>query len=928
MCFRLQQGGGSRWFVWARRFAAIWASFLALSSRADVAPFPLLAGPDAMCISAGEITNSGALFIYQAADLGSLSTNPALFFQTNTPLAGDLFLPVQPGGGEVAQEFFFAASFPGRLASEFGDVEDVAPPSPPGMVLFVSGLPAVLVSNQNYTVDFFVTDPAGNLLTNLSGQAQILVVSGLDGAIHPDATLSPASVFALSQGQGQAEFSIQSITSLAGYTLGIGAVSGGAALGELAPALNLLTNTVESLRGNGVDTNTSWSCPLLSSYQIAGTFGEWRGTQNADVHEGLDLAAGGSNAVVASRGGVVSSLGVQTGQGAWVVLDHGDGWFSRYWHLDSNGVGVVPGQIVARGAVLATGLYAGPGWPGELHFEIRQGNGQAQWGAPLPGVAQDPLQTPGIFTPPAETGSPQLAVFGVTQQHPAQSPFLQAPPDSNLSGGPVYIFAQFVDDETNLSGGDYPLGLRAMSFQASGMTQPETIQPSNDVAINLQRIPGAGRQMGFAKYGPLDAADPDRQNWYRYWWAWDTSSYATNPVGPETIVLTGESYAGICVTNTLLFGPEVRDNVWVPLGGNDYTATIIAHLGSSSNGISLAQPDQYALQVLNGDGTPVPGVVWDGALPGNLTRVFDTDLDSETFTFHLPASPVVTNMILRVSSLMSTNLRHEVTRVPAMIPISPGVFVMGSPNTEDGRMPDEGPQTRVTFTYAFEISKFLVTQEQYMAVMGPTNTSYFQYSNSQNFPVEEAAWTDATNYCGQLTVLEQNAGRLATNWSYRLPTEAEWEYCCRAGTTTPFCYGPNLLSGMANFNGGVEYEASAPSDPPWPPGSVVITNGIWLHETCAVGSYAPNAWGLYDTVGNVSEWCQDWYADNYPGGSVTNWQGPAAPDPEAPYRIKRGGAWSDYGWVCRSAARSEDIPDEGYGDNSTGFRIVLAPNQL
>ena len=248
------------------------------------------------------------------------------------------------------------------------------------------------------------------------------------------------------------------------------------------------------------------------------------------------------------------------------------------------------------------------------------------------------------------------------------------------------------------------------------------------------------------------------------------------------------------------------------------------------------------------------------------------------------------------------------------------------PIPEEGRKTDEGPQTTVTFTYAFKISKFLVTQEQYMAVMGNINSSYFQFTDSQDYPVEEVAWTDATNYCGILTTIEQNAGRLPTNWSYRLPTEAEWEYCCRAGTTTPFYYGSNLLSGMANFNGGVEYVATAPYLQGWPPGTVLLTNGIWLHQTCAVGSYAPDAWGLYDTVANVDEWCLDWYAINYPGGSVTNWQGPASPDPNAPYRVKRGGAWSSYGWNCRSAARAENYPDDNGADNSTGFRIVLAPN--
>ncbi|MGD1084439.1 MAG: SUMF1/EgtB/PvdO family nonheme iron enzyme [Verrucomicrobiota bacterium] len=899
------------------------ASFLALSGSAQTAPFPLLIGTNSIYFSAREITNSGALFFYQAADLASLSTNPALFFQTNTPLAGDLSLPVGPGAGGPAQDFFFAAAFPGRLAGQFGDAECVPPPSPPGMALFVSGLSAVLATSQVYTVDFFVTDPAGNLLTNLAGPVQILVLRASDGTVDPDVALSPTNVVVLTDGQAQAQFSIQSLSSLAGDTVGIGPVDGGPAIGELLPELAslsypttalVLSNALEGLRG--IDPITSWRCPIPSNYQIAGTFGEWRGTGNWDVHEGLDLAAAASNSVVASRGGVVSASGVQPGEGAWVVLDHGDGWFSRYLHLDSNSVAVLPGQVVTNGAVLAANLYAAVGWQSELHFEIRT-NPSAQWGVPLPGIAQDPLQTPGIFAPPAETGSPQLVGFGVSHQPPGQYPFLKSPPNPNLSGGLLYLFTQFVDDETNLSGSDYPLGLRSMTFQAAGMPQPVTIQPSNDVEISVLRIPGA-TNLGFAMYGPLDAANPDRQDWYRYWWAWDTSSCATNPVGPQSLVFTGQSYDGATVTNSLSFGPEVQ-NAWIPLGSNTFDATIVAHLGAAGNGTSLSQPDQYQLQVLNADGTPVPGVVWDGAQQGNLTSVFETNLDSEVFTFHLPPGSDVTNMTLSVSSLMSTNLRHEVSWAPEMVEIPAGRFVMGSPSSEEGRNYDEGPQTTVTFTYSFQISKYLVTQDQYLAVTGQ-NPSYFDYiPNNQTCPVEYVAWTDATNFCALLTAIEQSAGRLAANWSYRLPTEAEWEYACRAGTTTPFCYGSNLLSGMANFFGFYEYEASAP----WP-GTVYDPNGIWLYETCPVGAYAPNAWGLYDTVGNVAEWCQDWFANSLPGGSVTNWQGPPASDPRDPYRIKRGGSWGSPAADCRSASRGQDYPDEY--DNTTGFRVVLAPN--
>jgi sulfatase modifying factor 1 len=147
---------------------------------------------------------------------------------------------------------------------------------------------------------------------------------------------------------------------------------------------------------------------------------------------------------------------------------------------------------------------------------------------------------------------------------------------------------------------------------------------------------------------------------------------------------------------------------------------------------------------------------------------------------------------------------------------------------------------------------------------------------------------------------------------YRLPTESEWEYADRAGTTTAFYLGSGLQSGQANFDGQHEYDASV--------GTINNPSGIYLQQTTAVGSYAANAWGLYDMIGNVEEWCQDWYGA-YPGGSVTDPQGAVT----GSYRVIRGGYWNNYGRYCRSAYRYYNNPDAR--SRYLGFRVVLAPGQ-
>lgn len=236
---------------------------------------------------------------------------------------------------------------------------------------------------------------------------------------------------------------------------------------------------------------------------------------------------------------------------------------------------------------------------------------------------------------------------------------------------------------------------------------------------------------------------------------------------------------------------------------------------------------------------------------------------------------------------------------PSLVWINPGTFLMGSPTNEADRFIDEGPQTRVTLTYGFWMSQYETTQIEYQAIMG-TNPSDF--IGDANRPVETVSWNNATNYCARLTDHERLAGRLPLGYAYRLPTEAEWEYAARAGTTTRFSYGDD--PGYTNLGAYAWYGTNS------------------SNQTHPVGQKQPNPWGLFDMYGNVEEWCLDW-PDGYPGGSVTNTTtGPSL----VGFRLTRGGFYRARGGQCRSASRLSG-PEAGDVLNIFGFRVVLAPIQ-
>lgn len=229
--------------------------------------------------------------------------------------------------------------------------------------------------------------------------------------------------------------------------------------------------------------------------------------------------------------------------------------------------------------------------------------------------------------------------------------------------------------------------------------------------------------------------------------------------------------------------------------------------------------------------------------------------------------------------------------------IPKGSFLMGSPDTEKSREPDEGPQWQVTITNDFWIGKYEVTQEEFEKVVGK-NPSYFK--DCPRCPVEQVTWNDAKEFIVKLNELD-------TVYKYRLPSEAEWEYVARAGTKTAFAFGDTLSSEQANFDGSFPYGN--------------VATGNYLQKTAEVGNYQPNAWGIYDMHGNVWEWVEDIYNRDYRGLKDDGSPNLIVGDEDS--RILRGGSWVLNGWSLRSAVRNRSLPTAYFIDY--GFRVVAEP---
>jgi formylglycine-generating enzyme required for sulfatase activity len=324
----------------------------------------------------------------------------------------------------------------------------------------------------------------------------------------------------------------------------------------------------------------------------------------------------------------------------------------------------------------------------------------------------------------------------------------------------------------------------------------------------------------------------------------------------------------------------------------------------NNNQQTLVKPSRRKfIQTVGWMGAGLGVTVTVGKLITDTSREQSTspkELSLQTFNFEtvtVDAKGTITNRRNGEAKYFVEDLGNGVTL--EMVQIPGGTFKMGSPQGEVGRNANENPQHQVTVPRFF-MGRYEVTQAQYQAIMG-TNPAYFK---GEKLPVETVSWNDAVEFCQKLS---QKTGR-----TYRLPSEAEWEYACRAGTTTPFSFGETITPDLVNYDGTSTY-ASAPK-------------GQNRQKTTPVGSFPPNPFGLYDMHGNVWELCQDHYHDNYNGAPT---DGRAWVSDNTNFRLLRGGCWGDYPKICRSASRYNYGREErAYVPQVIGFRVVCAVGSI
>jgi uncharacterized protein (TIGR02996 family) len=334
----------------------------------------------------------------------------------------------------------------------------------------------------------------------------------------------------------------------------------------------------------------------------------------------------------------------------------------------------------------------------------------------------------------------------------------------------------------------------------------------------------------------------------------------------------------------LCSSPCLRHLACLDLANNRLTDRALDHLANSPHLGRLT-----ALDVRNNRLTAAGvAALLDSSLGGRLRRL-------EVHGNDLGASVLLALERRYPQPRVVNSAGMTLTLIPA------GTFLMGTPDAEVNRFPDERPLHAVTLTRPFYLGVYPVTQRQYLAVMGGSNPSTFDPGNggSLDHPVDNVTWASAWRFCRWLNARpeERKLGHV-----YRLPTEAEWEHACRAGTRTPFWFGESISSWQANFDSRSPY--GGPEE------------ATYRGSTSRVGLFDANPFGLYDVHGNVWEWCQDWYASSYAEGGK-NPQGPVRGD----HKVMRGGSWDSTGLGCRSGHRGMSVYPSRASTN--GLRVAM-----
>ncbi|MDA9962795.1 SUMF1/EgtB/PvdO family nonheme iron enzyme [Opitutales bacterium] len=425
--------------------------------------------------------------------------------------------------------------------------------------------------------------------------------------------------------------------------------------------------------------------------------------------------------------------------------------------------------------------------------------------------------------------------------------------------------------------------LSATPSQYSGNDRPVEKVSWDDAQIFLTRLNAAEQTAGRLPAG-WSYVLPTESEWEYACRAGTTTAYSWG----ATIATTNANYSSSGISQTRDVGQyaanpwgfyDMHGNVW------EWTADRYQANYPTGNVTDPTGPASGSNRVSRGGSWPDPGSLLRSARRNNPSP----DLRSNGLGFRVG---------FKFTGEHSVDLNATVAM--EMLWVEPGTFTMGSPTSEAGRSTNE-TEHNVTLTKGFYLGKYEVTQAQYQAVMtGNSNglsATPSQYSGNDR-PVEKVSWDDAQIFLTRLNAAEQAAGRLPAGWSYVLPTESEWEYACRAGTTTAYSWGATIAASNANYDNA--------SDP---------------NQTVNVGQYAANPWGFFDMHGNVWEWTADWYQTAYPTGNVTDPTGPAS----GSTRVVRGGCWGFPGAYLRSAKRDSNPP--GYRNATRGFRVGFKASQ-